>query len=157
MSPEDNSRKPFVFVLKQNFSPQLAARRLVYAKNPEGLAVRLKPIFFIGIGGSRLITGPYKLIGGVKYCPDSAPINMARMTEADPVYGIWKELRISCPYQVRFRPLVPVEYGILWDDKFCKEFGLQIDNWRSLIKVSLTEDQITILAERLTQLNSKAK
>lgn len=153
MSPKNNFRRPFVFVLKQNFAAQLAAGRLVYPDDPVDLTVRLKPIFFIGIGRSRLITGPYQLVGSVEYCPDGTSVSMTRMKEADPVYGIWQELTVSCPYQIRFCPLVPIKYGITWDAKFCAEFSVNLDDWKSLIQVSLTEHQINNLAGQLTKLN----
>ena len=157
MSPKDDSRCPFVFVLQQNFDSQLAAGRLVYAKNPEGLADRLKPIFFIGIGRAYLITGPYKLTGKVEYCPNEKPPVASRMTEVNPVYGLWQELKVSCPYQVTFKPLVPIEYGIRWNEKVCPIFGLNMNDWEHLIQVSLTNEQINKLAEELTKLNSKAQ
>ena len=154
MSPESDSRRPFVFSLWQNFSPQLAAGQLVYKQEPKDLTERLCPVFFIGIGKSMLITGPYELTGKVFYNPVAEPQNAARMDEVDPVYGVWKEIRLTCPYRVPFKPLVSIKYGAKWDAKFCQKFGLEENAWESLIQVSLSSDQIEELAKKLTEMNA---
>jgi hypothetical protein len=149
------SRKPFVFSLNQNFGPQLAAGKLFYQKRPDGIVERLSPIFFIGIGRKMLITGPYELLSDILYTPiiDADMPSIARLAETNLEYGIWQELRVTCPYHINFQPLVPIEQGIIWNEPFCKEFGLEIGSWRNLINVSLGLDQIETLIEELTRIN----
>ena len=149
-----SSRNPFVFSLQQNFAPQLVAGKLLYDKNPEGIIERLTPLFFIGIGQSELITGPYQILGNIVFDPFQNPVAMARMKETDMAHGVWNELRVSCPYYVKFKSLVPIEQGFTWDNKFCKKYGLQTSGWENLVHVSMTIDQIDDLADKLRKLNT---
>lgn len=154
MSPEFK-RRPFVFSLQQNFSPQLAAGQLVYKIDPVDLIDRLTPIFFIGIGRRKLITGPYELTTNkVAYNPIEKPQNVARMNATDPVFGVWEEIKSVCPYHVSFRPLVPIKYGVPWDATLCEALAVDMDVWRGLIQVELSEHLINKLAEKLTKLNT---
>ena len=157
MSPKSSKRRAFVFSLHQNFGPQLAAGQLVYQKEPTDLIERLTPVFFIGIGRLRLITGPYELTTDkVIYNPAAKPQSVARMDETDPVYGVWQEIKLACPYHVSFKPLVPIKYGVKWDAKFCKEFDLSLDAWRTLIQVELSPQRINALVKELTEMNTNA-
>lgn len=146
-------RKPFVFSLQQNFLVQLASGQLFYRKRPDDLINRLSPIFFIGIGGSQLITGPYELIGDIVDASVDDGKDMARMLEEDYAYGLWQELRVDCPYSVPFRPLVNIKTGIIWDKKFCQKFDILYDYWRKLIEASMEIDKINLLAEELKKIN----
>ena len=148
------SRRPFVFSLFQNFGPQLAAGKLFYRVRPEDLIVRLPPIFFIGIGRKMLITGPYELTSGIIEVPVVDMKQMSRMKEANLEYGIYQELRITCAFHVNFRPLVEIVKGIIWDKEFCREYGLDINSWRNLVQVSLTQSQIDSLAKELIRINA---
>ena len=131
-----------------------AAGQLAYRKEPADLTVRLRPIFFIGIGRIRLITGPYELTSEVIYNSSAKPQSGARMAETDPAYWVWEEIKLDCPYHISFKPLIPITVGVRWNTEFCKEFGLQEDVWRNLIQVELSEKQINKLAKELNKLNT---
>lgn len=148
------SRNSLVFSLKQNFGPQLANGRLYYVESPNGIVERLTPIFFIGIGQSKLITGPYELTSDIMRVPAMDTKNMTRLNETNIEYGIWQEMRVACQFYVSFRPLVEIEKGIIWNEQFCEEYGLDIKSWGNLAQVSLTEAQINKLAEELTKINT---
>ncbi|MBU1092487.1 hypothetical protein KJ836_02370 [Patescibacteria group bacterium] len=147
------SRRPFIFSLFQNFGPQLASGKLFYVKKPDGIVEQLTPIFFIGIGQKRLITGPYELTSDIIEASVVDMKQMSRMKETNLEYGIYQELRITCAFHVTFRPLVEIEKGVLWDEKFCRKFGLDFKSWRNLIKVSLNLDQIDQLVAELKEIN----
>lgn len=155
------SRKPIVFSLLQNFNPQFLAGQMAYEISPDGIIERLSPIFFIGIGISKIITGPYELIDQeIIYDPIKPPI-MTRINEpgandgSSYVYGIWEKLRVSCPYLVTFRNIIPIKKGLVWE-YFCNRYGVQNEMWSTLIKVGLDEDQIKDLADYLTKINTES-
>ncbi|MEA1909608.1 MAG: hypothetical protein U9M89_01075 [Patescibacteria group bacterium] len=148
-----SSRKPFVFSLTQNFAPQLAAGKLLYDKKPIGLVDRLTPIFFIGTGRLKWITGPYELLSEIKYEPIEDIKNMSRMDEVDSAYGVWNEIRIGCPYFVEFRPLYPINKGFVWNDKFCRKYGFKKSAFSNLVTVSMTLGKIDKLADELKRIN----
>ena len=148
-------RRPFVFSLEQNFSAQLAAGQLAYKKSPDDLRKRLLPVFFIGVGRRRIITGPYELTSNeIIYDPASPPQTVVRMEEINPVFGIWKDIVIESPYRACFRNLTPIKNGLTWDF-LCREFQIDPKAWHNLIKVELDEDQIKALADYLTKINTE--
>lgn len=154
-------RRPFVFSLLQNFSPQFLAKQMAYEISPDGIIERLSPIFFIGIGIIKIITGPYELIDQEIIYDSIKPPIMTRINEpgandgSSYVYGIWEKLRVSCPYLVTFRSMIPIKKGLVWE-YFCNKYGVQNEMRSTLVKVELDEDQIKDLANYLTKINTES-
>ncbi|MFH1749807.1 MAG: hypothetical protein ABH837_02875 [bacterium] len=118
------------------------------------VAERLKPIFFIGEGGSRVIFGPYTVIGKPYY--DETYIGgISRLEEVNPEFGIWKIKRIICPNRIRFNPNpidLKITKGLSWI-AICKMLCIDPKGWRNLIAVTLSIEQVNDLANKLIEIN----
>lgn len=115
--------------------------------------LRLKPICFIGIGKSRLITGPFQ-ITGEPTTTLSGPKRIGRLEEIDVEFGIYKLNIYRMPWVVPFKATGPsTDTGLKWD-YIAKELGINPQRFRNLISVNLSVDQIDWLNDKLLEINT---
>ncbi|MFH1445245.1 MAG: hypothetical protein ABIF08_02060 [Nanoarchaeota archaeon] len=103
----------------------------------------------------RLVVGPFKVTGNQFY--DSTPLGASRMEEVNPEHGVFKEVKISCPWRIPFDAdgfdMSEKVVGLKWDF-MSKEFGINPDIWRNLINCCMPVDDIEALANRLREINN---
>ena len=148
------SREPFVFSLQENWVIQWHNRLLMYGEKttPE----RLMPVFFIGISRQRIVVGPFKVTGNMFY--DETPMGISRLNEVDPSFGIFQAVKVTCPWRIPFDAdgwdMNKTVMGLKWD-YIVKEFKVNHDIWRNLIRLRMPIEKIESLASILRGLNSK--
>ena len=150
-------RKPFVFMLSQNLA-QLSYSILAYDERMlestmNELVIRLKPIFFAGIGTACPIFGPFTIFG--EPYMDQVPLDGLCRLEEDPQSGIWTIHRPALAKRLRFRPEPEnqkIEKGLSWE-YVRRLLGLDHNNKRKLIEVDLEPEQIELLSSKLREIN----
>jgi len=151
LTTKSDQRKPFVFSLYENYVTQLHHGLLAY--NIEIGTLRLKPIFFMGISRSRLITGPFQ-ITGEPTTTLSGPKRIGRLEEVDIEHGVFK-LRIQeMPWLVPFKAIgKSTDMGLKWD-YIAKKLGINPQGFKNLISVKLSANQIDWLNNKLLEINT---
>jgi len=150
INQEGELREPFVFVLKQNYGPQIQSGLLGY-RAPINTA-RLNPKFFIGIGQLEIVVGPFETTGELTTGIFQFP-QVGRLEEINPDYGIYKLTMQYMPWTIPFKKLAPTKMGLKWD-YVAKVLDINPKKWKCLITVSLNPAQITELDRLLREANS---
>lgn len=151
MTTKSDQRKPFVFSLYENYATQLHYELLAY--NTKIDTLRLKPIFFIGIGKSRLVTGPFQ-ITGEPTTTLSGPKRIGRLEEINVEFGIYRLNIYQMPWVVPFKAIGPsTDTSLKWD-YIAKKLGINPQRFKNLISVNFLADQIDWLNDKLLEINT---